>query len=363
MNRIKLFALGAAMALPAAGVMFASAAPNNLIANGTFDNDVAGWDNFGGNPTLYKHTMQITNTYAGNGNSYYSGWYCVKVKAGTEYVTEADYWVPDSAPENSGASLGLHYYASNDCSGSNMTNGGEYREGGKKADQRGEWEHFKFKEVAPAGAKSVRVRASAIKEPTGNGSIPTAHVVYFDNVSFVEQQKLVALPTATPKGPGDIVADPTPTQPPSNPGDVVSNPDPTQPPSNPDDQVADTDPTDPTDPTDSPSNPNDGTPNPTSTPGAPNTGDSIPGNGPSGGDAPNGGSKGVDVLPQGQPGGSNSQHGNSANGAGSNIHPVAQEDDGGVGLGIGLLFIGAGSVCAALGLGLAALAKRRRNDA
>jgi hypothetical protein len=345
MNRIKLFALGAAMALPAAGVMFASAAPNNLIANGTFDNDVAGWDNFGGNPTLYKHSMQITNTYAGAGGSYYSGWYCVKVKAGTEYVTEADYWVPESAPENSGASLQLHYYASNDCSGGNMTSGGEYREGGKLPAQRGDWEHFKFKEVAPDGAKSVRVRASAIKEPQGGGSIPGAHVVYFDNVSFVEQLKL-ALPTAvaTPKGPDILVANPDPTQPPKGPDDVVSNPEPTQPPVNPDDLDAEPDPTQP------PSQPGDVTsnPEPSATPAAPNTGDSNP----------NGGSH-VDVIPQGQ----NSQQSNTGNSAGSDIHPAAQDEAGSVGLGLGLLFIGAGGVCAALGLGLAAVAKRRGKQA
>lgn len=341
MNRIKLFALSAAMALPAAGVMFASAAPINLVKNGTFDTDVAGWDNFGGNPTLYKHTMQITNTYAGTGGSYYSGWYCVKVKAGSEYLVDADYWVPAAAPENSGASLQVHYYASNDCSGGNMTSGGGYREGGKLPGQRDDWEHFSFKDTAPDGAKSARVRASAIKEPAGGGSIPGVHVVYFDNVSFVEQLKLV-LPsptaTATPKGPGGIVVNPTPTQPPSNPGDVVSNPDPTEPPSNPGDVVSN--------------------PGSSPTPGAPNTGDSNP----NGGNNQGGGGK-VDVIPQGQGGGSNSQHGNSGNGSQGDIHPVAQDDGGSVGLGVGLLFIGAGGVCAALGLGLAGLAKRRRRDA
>lgn len=349
MNRIKLFALSAAMALPAAGVMFASAAPMNLVKNGTFDTDVAGWDNFGGNPTLYKHSMQITNTYAGAGNSYYSGWYCVKVKAGTEYVTEADYWVPESAPANSGAGLQLHYYASNDCSGSNMVAGGAGQSGGKLPAQRGDWEHFKFKEVAPDGAHSARVRASAIKEPPGGGSIPGAHVVYFDNVSFVEQLKLV-IPTVTPtpKGPDIVVVIPDPTQPPKGPGDVVSNPDPTQPPANPDDLTADPEPTQP------PSNPQ-----PSATPAAPNTGDSNPNSG----NNQNGGTQHVDVIPQGQPGGQNAKHGNTGNGAGSDIHPAAQDDGGSVGLGIGLLFIGAGGVCAALGLGLAGLAKRRRKDA
>jgi hypothetical protein len=67
----------------------------------------------------------------------------------------------------------------------------------------------------------------------------------------------------------------------------------------------------------------------------------------------------VDVIPQGQ----NSQQGNTGNGAGSDIHPAAQDEAGSVGLGLGLLFIGAGGVCAALGLGLAAVAKRRGKQA
>lgn len=245
MNRYKTLLFGAAMALPMAGSMIAYAAPNNLIVNGTFDNSVSGWDNFSGNPTLYKQTLQITNTYAGSGNSYYSGWYCVKVKPGAEYITEADYWVPASAPENSGASLQLHYYASNDCSGSNLLTGGAGKSGGKTPDQRNAWEHVTLKETAPDGAHSVRVRASAVKEPKAPAnSIPQLHTVYFDNVSFVEQLKIVLpQPTETPKGPGDIVVKPTPTQAPKGPGDIVADPQPTQTPKGPDDVVSNPQPT------------------------------------------------------------------------------------------------------------------------
>lgn len=361
MNRIKLFALGAAMALPAAGVMFASAAPTNLIANGTFDSSVAGWDNYGGNPQFYYKTMKVTNADKGTGNSYRGAWYCVKVKPGAEYVTEADYFVPASAPEDSGASLQLHYYGTDDCSGGNIANG-PYRGSGKLPAQRDDWFHFEFKDTAPDGAHSARVRVSAIKEPSGGGAIPADHVVYFDNISFVQQLKLV-LPTstATPKGPGGIIVKPTPTQTPKGPDDLVANPDPTQPPVGPGDLTANPDPTEP------PSGPDDLAPNPqsqpTATPGAPDTGDSTPGDQPSdGGDANS--SDGGGSVPQGQAGSSTSGHdGSGAAGGNTDLQPLAQENGGSVGLGLGLLFLGAGGVCTAVGLFFAALARRRRRDA
>lgn len=341
MNRIKLLALGAALAVPAIGAVSAGAAGSNLILNGTFDSSVAGWDNFGGHPTLYKSTMQITNDYAGAGNSYYSGWTCVGVKAGKEYAAKADYWVPEDAPKNSGASLGLHYYESADCSGPNMVAGGGYQSGGKSLLQRGQWEHFSFESTAPAGAKSVRVRATALKEPLGGGSIAAEHKVYFDNVSLRATQIIIALPTATPtqpKGPDDIAANPTPTQPPANPDDVVPNPDPTQPPANPNDQVADPEPTQP------PANPGDAPANPQATPAAPNTGNHP-----------------VDVIPQGQPGKAGAQDAPS-DAPTSQDARATDEDGGSIGLGLGIIFLAAGGAFAAVGMTLAAVARRRRGE-
>ena len=341
MNRIKLLALGAALAIPAIGAVGAGAAGSNLILNGTFDNSVAGWDNYGGHPTLYKSTMQITNDYAGAGNSYYSGWTCVSVKAGKEYTVEADYWVPEDAPKNAGASLGLHYYEGANCSGPNMVTGGGYQSGGKSLLQRGNWQHFSFESTAPAGAKSVRVRATALKEPLGGGSIAAEHKVYFDNVSMRAEQIIIVLPTATPtqpKGPDDVLPNPTPTQPPANPDDVVPNPDPTQPPANPNDQVADPEPTQPA------ANPGDGPVNPEATPAAPNTGNHP-----------------VDVIPQGQPGKPGSESGPSGSPVNHNVE-AADEDGGSIGLGLGIIFLAAGGAFAAVGMSLAAIARRRRGE-
>src|SRR4029079_7062068 len=50
-NKFKTLVLGTAMAVPFATTLLASASPANLIANGTFDSSVAGWDNFPGTPT------------------------------------------------------------------------------------------------------------------------------------------------------------------------------------------------------------------------------------------------------------------------------------------------------------------------
>lgn len=347
MNRYKTLLLGTALAVPFASAVLASAAPNNLIHNGSFDSDVAGWDNYGGNPTLYKNHMKLTNSSANAGSSYAGAWTCVKVKPETSYATAAEYWVPESAPANTGASLQLHYYSSNNCSGP-LLESGAYREGGKLPAQRGEWQEFSFKEKTPDGAHSVRVRASAIKEPPGGGTIPGTHIVYFDNVSFVEQLKLVAQPTSTPKGPGDIVAQPTWTPTPKGPGDIVAQPTATATPKGPDDLVSN--------------------PDPTATPGAPDTGDDQDGpsddapGGSNNGDNGQGGAganNGVDVLAHGKPN-SGADSGNEAED--QDVSGVKVDEGGSVGLGLAMLFLAAGSVCAAIGLGVAGLAKRRRNE-
>ncbi|MEO8541251.1 MAG: hypothetical protein ABI577_16035 [bacterium] len=335
-KKLKLFVLGAAAIVPAAAVMMTSAASPNLIANGNFDSNVAGWDNFSGNPTLFKNSMQVTDDYKGEGNSYYSGWYCVKnVTPGTQYSTTGDAWVPESAPDHSGADLSTVYYASNDCSGSNLKTGGGSESGGRNPDQRGKWLHFSFKSTAPDGAHSVRVRATAFKEPKAPAtSIQETNVVYFDNMYFGEAEKLIAIPdpTKAPKGPGDIVAaDPQPTQTPKGPGDIVAN-----------------------------------NPQPTSTPQAPDTGDTAPVDDAKPGDDANTNTNttdGIDVLPQGSDT-KNADSNNDTNTKASDgyLAPAAQDEGGSVGLGLGLMFIAFGGLFAAIGLGFGALAKRRRNQ-
>ena len=206
MNRIKLAILTAAAALPAASLLVGSALGPNLIANDDFTAGVAGWDDYGGNPQEFYDSMVVTNDYEGTGNSYKGAWYCVKVTAGVEYLTMVDYLVLDSAPANSGASLGLHYYTNNTCTGASAGSGG-YQEGGKLAAQRGEWKKLSFENVAPAAAKSVRVRVSAIKEPKpSNSSITEDHYAFFDNAYFGKTTLVLV-----PADPGNPTNTPTAT--------------------------------------------------------------------------------------------------------------------------------------------------------
>ncbi|MCC6266133.1 MAG: hypothetical protein IT300_01080 [Dehalococcoidia bacterium] len=203
MNRFKALVLAAAAAIPAASIVVAAAAGPNLITNGNFSNGVAGWDNFSGNPQPQNGAMAVTNNYQGTGNSYYSGWHCVGgIQAGTQYTVSTKAFVEAASPANTGAGIGLHYYASNDCSGSNLLTGGGLQYGGFTAGQRGLWITLGFNEVAPAGAHSVRVRATAVKHPNpSNSSIPGIHVVLFDDVYFGEATIATPAPVNTPTPP------------------------------------------------------------------------------------------------------------------------------------------------------------------
>lgn len=230
MNRFKILILAAAAAIPAAGFFFASAAGPNLVTNGDFTNGVAGWDNFSGNPQPQNGAMAVTNNYQGTGNSYYSGWYCVGgIQPGTQYTVNTQAFVDPASPANTGAAIGLHYYASTDCSGGNLVTGGGLQYGGFAPNQRGQWITLGFNETAPAGAKSVRVRATAVKHPNpSNTSIPGSHVVLFDNVYFGEADLATPtpsntpVPTSTPKpsvtpvASSTPAADPTPSIPTPN---------------------------------------------------------------------------------------------------------------------------------------------------
>lgn len=233
MNRFKLIVVGAAAAVPLAGMaLFASAAGPNLVGNPDFTNGVAGWDNFSGNPQPHNGTMKVTNNYQGTGYSYYSGWYCVSgIVPGTTYTATGQAFVEANAPANTGASLGTHFYASNNCSGGNMNSGGGLKYGGFNANERGQWITLSFNEVAPAGANSVRVRATAVKHPNPSStSIPGDHIVLFDNIYYGEagqnptptntptntpapKPTNTPVPTATPKPKGEEPKGETPPLP------------------------------------------------------------------------------------------------------------------------------------------------------
>ncbi|HQW51500.1 MAG TPA: hypothetical protein PL082_05545, partial [Tepidiformaceae bacterium] len=77
MKLTRLSLLPLAAALPAASILLASAAGPNLLQNADFSSGVAGWSNMSGNPQAVNGAMQVTNTYQGTGNSYYSALQCV----------------------------------------------------------------------------------------------------------------------------------------------------------------------------------------------------------------------------------------------------------------------------------------------
>ncbi|MGB4862885.1 MAG: hypothetical protein WBO97_10510 [Tepidiformaceae bacterium] len=186
MNKLKILVLGAAAIIPAAAtVLGASALGTNLISNGKFSSNVDGWDGFGGgNPVVSSGHLKVTNSYAGAGNSYASAWYCVSgIDDGKTYTTSVEAFVATTAPAHTGAALQLHYYTGNNCTG--VQQAGPYKEIGKSAGERGDWENMSFNDKVPANMKSVRVRVSAMKEPVLPAvSIPATSVAFFDNAYF-----------------------------------------------------------------------------------------------------------------------------------------------------------------------------------
>ncbi|MGE0599337.1 MAG: hypothetical protein AB7J35_07160 [Dehalococcoidia bacterium] len=237
MNKLKLFVLSAAAAIPAASMLGASALGANLISNGQFSSNANGWDSYGGNPVATNGYLKVQNTYTGNGNSYSGAWYCVsEIEAGKSYTTSVDTYVSKLAPANTGAALQLHYYSGNSCNGSTVS-GGDYEGIGKLDADRGHWVPISFSQVVPNGAHSARVRVTAIKEPVPYGSaITKTTTVYFDNAYFgkttvikpgidiggVLVQPTVKPPTPTPT-PG-ILVNPTvnPPTPTPTPGVLVN---------------------------------------------------------------------------------------------------------------------------------------------
>ncbi len=187
MNRKRLSLLtAAATAIPAAGLMLASAAGPNLLQNGDFSNGVAGWSDFYGNPQAVNGAMQLTNGYQGTGNSYYSALQCVtNIQEGANYTAKGDAYVELGQTPYGAAGIYVNFNTGPNCDGSNL--GGGHAAGGFIDAQRGIWIPLTHSVTAPAGAKSVYIRPTALKEPKPYGSsAPETFVVLFDNLEFFE---------------------------------------------------------------------------------------------------------------------------------------------------------------------------------
>lgn len=341
MNRIKIALIGAAAAIPLAGVALTSAAGPNLIKNGDFAGGVANWSSFGSSPSpvAASGAMQVSNPYTGTGNSYYGSQQCVTgIQPGQDYTATADVFVGNDQPARGTAGVYFHFRDDPNCNGNNL--GGGHMSAGYSPENRGKWVSLKSELEAPATAKSLLIVASAVKEPVVYAdSVPATMVALFDNMTLTVAD-VIAQPTATPTQAPTQAPQPSPTaQPtaaptdgPKDPGNVVSNP------------------------------------KPSSTPQAPNTGDSGPAN--SGGDEPSSATTNtgidIEVIPAG-PGPSNSQVGTAdepGTAGNTGAKQVTETDDhGSTVLGLGLLFIAAGMVFAGAGLGISTLAKRRSDEA
>jgi hypothetical protein len=186
MNRLKLSILGAAAAIPAAGIFLASAAGPNLVQNGDFSNGVAGWSNFSGNPQAVNGAMQLANGYQGTGNSYFSALQCVTgIQEGVNYTVKGNTFIEPGQTPFGAAGLYLHFHTGENCDGSSL--GGGHTANGFDEAQRGYWLPLSHTVNAPAGAKSVYIRPTALKEPKPYGtSAPETLVVLFDDIEFFE---------------------------------------------------------------------------------------------------------------------------------------------------------------------------------
>ncbi len=209
MNRTKLSLLSlAAAAIPAAGLVLAAAAGPNLLQNGDFSSGVSGWTNYGGNPQAVNGAMQLTNGYQGNGNSYYSALQCVtNIQEGVNYTARGDAYVELGQTPYGAAGIYLHFNTGPNCNGSNL--GGGHVAAGFSDAQRGAWIPLTHSVTAPAGAKSVYIRPTALKEPNPyDSSVPETLVVLFDNLEFFETNGPAPDPAEDPAP--DPAQDPAP---------------------------------------------------------------------------------------------------------------------------------------------------------
>lgn len=340
MKRIKYTLLAAAAAVPLAAVALSSAAGPNLVKNGDFSNGVSSWYDFGTSPVATNGTMQLTNAYAGTGNSYYGAEQCIKgIQAGQEYVATGDVFVANDQPARGMAGLYFHFRDDPNCNGNNL--GGGHVANGYSDDYRGKWVPLQQGLAAPAGAKSLIIVAAAVKEPKVYAdSVPEPLVVQFDNITLKTADVIIVKPTATPTQKPDPQPTAVPTAIPTaaptdtpkdqsqDAGDVVSN----------DPQAG-------------------------STPQAPNTGDSQPGdaNGANNADAGTHDTTGTGI--QVIPAGSDASHapaGADTSGDTGSTPAAAQTESNG--MSAGFIFLAAGLVFGGIGLVAAAVARRRRTD-
>ena len=111
------------------GLAALPAAAQNLLPNGTFDHDIAGWSLFAeslspswspldadGSPS--SGSLRVIDDFPANDGTYSSAAQCVPAVPGTSYRARGRFLYPEGQPNPGAAALGIYFSDGPNCSGS-----------------------------------------------------------------------------------------------------------------------------------------------------------------------------------------------------------------------------------------------------
>ena len=189
----KLTLAAAGLALPAILAANAGAA-TNLVTNGTFDTDIAGWNNDANPAVVLAHKgghIEVTNNAAVNGITWFGARQCIPLEPGGDpYTLKADVYVPSGQAIAGQPQLEIVWYSTADCSAG-------YLQGHLSATTAAKdtWQTISVTDEGPASAKSARVSLLARKPKPEAGDPPGgAFTAWFDNVTFTKDEPKVEEP-------------------------------------------------------------------------------------------------------------------------------------------------------------------------
>lgn len=182
--QVSLRRLSCALALAVAAL---PAAAQNLIPNGTFDDDIAGWDVFAeelapswsaldaqGAP--FSGSLRVVNSDTFDNNAFPSAVHCVPVVAGEPYRGRGSFFYPAGQAHAGVAAVIVFFFSETNCNGDVLGH-----EGGSRDLTPGAWQIVDTGgDVAPPGAVSASVGFGFRK--VGNGGGPV--VFHLDDASF-----------------------------------------------------------------------------------------------------------------------------------------------------------------------------------
>lgn len=191
--KTRLFAAAAPAALLAADL-----AAQNLVANGRFDRDVAGWqadafatiafvaEDAGGSPASGSALVRNVSPGPSNGAGVQQCIAGPAIREGTTYSWGGAVRNPAGQGRTGRAFVGLRWYASADCTG---TPGSQPR---NSTTTVGTWVRLAATSTAPAGTRSVEFVAFPSKVEAGG----QLDVLFDDLFFFVPQQTVLTVPSS-----------------------------------------------------------------------------------------------------------------------------------------------------------------------